>query len=182
MEKTLTIAGLCGSLRNGSYNRKILEYAAQTAPEHVKIDILEIGDLPFFNEDIEANPPETVIRFREKISLADGILFATPEYNYSVPAVLKNAIEWGSRPAKMGVMNEKIVGIMGVSTGMVGTVRAQFQLRQMCVQVNMHPLNRPEVIITFARKKFDEQGNLVDEHTQEKIRNMVLALVDTIKK
>ncbi|MDO8610210.1 MAG: NAD(P)H-dependent oxidoreductase [bacterium] len=182
MDNNFKIIGICGSLRKGSYNRIALEYVKKNIPENVDFEIIEIGNLPFFNQDIELNPPELVIQFREKIKNAQALIIASPEYNYSISSVLKNALEWGSRPYANSVLQRKPVAIMGVSTGMMGTVRAQFQLRQILVQINMLPLNRPEVFITFAKTKFDENGNIVDIHTQEKIKELTLALIDWSKK
>ncbi len=182
MDNKLKIVGLCGSLRKDSFNRKALNSVKKFLPENIDFEIVEIGHLPFFNQDLENNPPPMVTEFREKIKAADGILFATPEYNYSISAVLKNAIEWGSRPYANAVMNKKPVAIMGASTGMIGTGRAQYHLRQMCVQVDMYPLNRPEVMITFASDKFDPAGNIIDKHTEEKIQELVTAFIDWINK
>lgn len=182
MDRKLKIVGICGSLRKESLNRKALNVSKKFFPPDVEFEIVEIGDMPLFNQDLELNPPESVVRFREKIQSADGILFAMPEYNYSVSAVLKNAIEWGSRPYGKAVMNGKPVAIMGVSTGMLGTVRAQYHLRQICVQVNMYPLNKPEVMIPLGLDKFDKEGNLIDVHSKEKIEKLVQALIAWIRK
>lgn len=177
MDKKLKIVGICGSLRKESLNRKALIASKKFFPPDVKFEIVEIGDMPLFNQDLEENLPGSVVKFREKIQSADGILFAMPEYNYSVSAVLKNAIEWGSRPYGKAVMNGKPVAIMGVSTGMLGTGRAQYHLRQICVQVNMYPLNKPEVMIPLGLDKFDKDGNLTEIHTKEKIEKLVNALI-----
>lgn len=182
MDKKLKIVGICGSLRKESLNRKALNASKKFFPPDVEFEILEIGDMPLFNQDLEPTPPESVIKFREKIQSADGILFAMPEYNYSVSAVLKNAIEWGSRPYGKAVMNRKPVAIMGVSTGMLGTGRAQYHLRQICVQVDMYPLNKPEVMIPLGLDKFDKEGNLIDVHSKEKIEKLVNALITWVKK
>jgi len=177
MEKRLKIVGICGSLRKESLNRKALNTSRKFFPAEVDFEIIEIGDMPLFNQDLELSLPESVAKFREKIQSADGILFAMPEYNYSVSAVLKNAIEWGSRPYGKAVLNGKPVGIMGVSTGMMGTGRAQYHLRQICVQVDMYPLNKPEVMIPLGIDKFDKEGSLIDVHSAEKIEKLVNALV-----
>ncbi len=156
----------------------VLNEAIKLAPEVMEIMVAEIGDLPLFNQDLEANPPASVNRFREQVQNADGLLFITPEHNYSVPAVLKNALEWGSRPHNMAVMNKKPVAIMGASNGMLGTGRGQYQLRQICVQIDMYAMNRPEVMIPFAQDKFDKDGNLTDEKTKSKIKELLEALVE----
>lgn len=177
MKMKLRIIGICGSLRKKSINRILLETVKEYIPGNIQFEIVEIGDLPFFNQDSEANPPREVVQFRDVIQNADAIIIATPEYNYSMSAVLKNAIEWGSRPYGSAVLNGKPVAIMGASTGMIGTARAQNHLRQICVQVNMHPLNKPEILVTFANDKIDQNGKIIDLHTKEKIKELVDSLV-----
>lgn len=178
MNTQLKIIGICGSLRKKSINRALLETIKEYIPENVQYEIIEIGDLPFFNQDIETNPPSEVVQLRDAIKNADTIIFATPEYNYSISAVLKNAIEWGSRPYGSAVLNGKPIAIMGASTGMIGTARSQNHLRQICVQVNMYPLNKPEVLVTFANEKVDQDGKIGDQHTKDKIKELVEALVN----
>lgn len=180
--KLLKIIGICGSLRQDSFNRKILVFSKQFFPKDITFEIVEIGNLPIFNQDLEANPPHSVIKFREEINSANGILFAANEHNYSVSAALKNAIEWGSRPYVNAVMNKKPIAIISASTGMIGGARAQNHLRQISVQVDMYPLNKPELIITFVKDKFDEKGNLTDVHTQEKIKELIQAFIPWVKK
>jgi len=131
-----------------------------------------------FNQDHEREPPPAVRQFKDKVKAADAILIVTPEYNYSVPGVLKNAIDWASRPYGDNAWDGKPVGIMGASIGMLGTGRAQYHLRQMFVFLNMFPLNQPEVMIANADEKFDEEGNLKDPKTTEKIKELLEALVD----
>lgn len=178
----LKILALCGSLRKGSYNRMVLNEAIKLAPDSMEITVAEIGDLPLFNQDLEANQLAPVTRFKDQVKNADALLFVTPEHNYSVPAVLKNALEWGSRPHEKAVMNKKPVAIMGASNGMLGTGRGQYQLRQICVQIDMYAMNRPEVMIPFVKEKFDENGNLIDEKTRSKIKDLLEALVIWTKK
>ncbi len=182
MEKKIKILGICGSLRKGSYNMMALRTAQKLVPEQVEIKIAEIGGLPLFSQDLEANPPLSVLRFRKEVQNADALLFASPEHNYSVTAALKNALEWGSRPYGKAVMNGKPAAIMGTSTGMLGSGRGQYHLRQICLQINMYVLNRPEVIIPFAKEKFDNEGNCNDEKTVSKIKELVEALVQWVKK
>jgi chromate reductase, NAD(P)H dehydrogenase (quinone) len=182
MEKSLVIGALCGSLRKDSYNRKLLTIAQTLLPQQTRIEELNIAQLPFFNQDLESNPPLVVVNFRDKIITSDALLFVTPEYNYSIPGVLKNAIEWASRPYTSAVLNRKPAAIMGASNGQVGTARGQYHIRQMGVQTDMLILNRPEVMVSFAQEKFDANGNLTDEKTREKIKELLAALVDwTIK-
>jgi len=129
-----------------------------------------------FNDDVKVQgfPPE-VVEFGMRIAAADALLFVTPEYNYSIPGGLKNAIDWASRLPDQP-FNKKPVAIMSASTGMLGGGRAQYHLRQSCVFLNMFPLNKPEVIISRAQEKFDAQGNLTDEPTREQIRKLLIAL------
>lgn len=182
MADTIKILGICGSLRKNSYNKMALLAAVKNIPTSATIEIVDIGDLPFFNQDLEENPPESVKMFRDKVRNSDAILFAVNEHNFSVSAVLKNAIEWASRPYASAALNGKPVAMMGASNGMIGTARAQYHLRQMLVQTNSFPLNRPEVLITFAKEKFNAEGVLTDEKTLEKIKSLLVALVEwTVK-
>jgi chromate reductase len=176
MNTPLKILGIAGSLREKSYNRAALRAAQRLAPEDAVIETFDIRDIPPFNQDHEANPPAVVTDFKVRIRDADAILFVSPEYNYSVPGVLKNAIDWASRPYGQSAWNGKPVGIMGASGGMLGTARMQYHLRQCFVFLNMYPLNQPEVMIANSAQRFDEQGNLVDEPTRELIRKFLSAL------
>jgi chromate reductase len=180
MDGVIHILGIAGSLRKGSYNRGALRAAQQLAPKGTEIEIFELDDIPPFNQDLEAQMPPVVADLKARVGAADAILFATPEYNYSVSGVLKNAIDWASRPHGDNSWDGKPVAIMGASVGMLGTARAQYHLRQMFVFLNMFPLNRPEVMIANASKKFDNDGNLVDAETRQRIANLVQALVEWI--
>ena len=173
----IKILGIAGSLRRGSYNRAALRVAQQNLPDGAALEIFDLEGIPPFNQDLEQQPPSRVIELKAKILAADAILLVTPEYNYSVSGVLKNAIDWASRPYGDSAWNGKPVAIMGASGGMQGTSRAQYHLRQMFVFLNMYPLNQPEVMISNAGDKFDEQGNLTDEKTREKIKQLLQALV-----
>ena len=179
MNGKLKILGIAGSLRKDSYNKAILKAARDLVPDNAELEIFEkLGEIPLFNQDEENNPPEVVVEFKEKIRAADAILFATPEYNYSIPGVLKNAIDWASRPYGDSAWGGKPVGIMSASGSLLGGARAQYHLRQSFVFLNMLPLNRPEVIIPEVDKKIDAQGKLTDEKTKDKIREFLSALVD----
>jgi chromate reductase, NAD(P)H dehydrogenase (quinone) len=173
----MKIFGLSGSLRKGSYNSAALRAAQALAPEGTVIEIAEIGDLPLYNDDVRAaGYPAAVERLRRQIAEADAVLFVTPEYNYSVSGVLKNAIDWASRPPNQP-FDGKPVAIMGASGGLFGTARAQYHLRQMLIFLNAFPVNKPEVMIGQAQTKFDEAGNLTDEATREFIRKLLVSLV-----
>jgi chromate reductase, NAD(P)H dehydrogenase (quinone) len=177
MADKLKILGIAGSLRKASYNRAALRAAQQLAPEGVEIEVFELDGIPAFSEDIEREPPAEVVELKQKIRASDAILFVTPEYNYSIPGVLKNAIDWASRPYGDSAWNDKPVAIMGASVGALGTARAQYHLRQVFVFLNMHAVNQPEVMISNASKRFDEQGNLTDETTKKLIGQLLQNLV-----
>jgi chromate reductase len=182
MSKVVTVLGFAGSLRKASYNKALLHAAVELAPEGMKIEVFDLDGIPLFNQDFEKQLPEKVKEFKAKIKAADAILIVTPEYNYSLPGVLKNAIDWASRPYPDNAFNGKPVAIMGASTGMLGTARAQYHLRQCFVFLNMRPLNRPEVMVTYAPQKFDETGRLTDEETRKYVSALLQSLVDWTKK
>ena len=173
----MLILGIAGSLREGSYNRAALRAAQTLAPEGVTIETFDIKGLPGFSQDDETNPPAQVVELKQRIRDADAILLVTPEYNYSVPGVLKNAIDWASRPYGDSAWTRKPVAIMGASVGTLGTARAQYHLRQMFVFLNMFAVNQPEVMISQAHKHFDAEGNLTDDTAKKLIRQLLEELV-----
>ena len=177
MDEQIRILGFAGSLRRYSLNKALLQAAVQLAPKNVIIETFDLEGIPPFNQDMETQPPQKVKEFKTKIKEADAIIIATPEYNYSIPGVLKNAIDWASRPYTDNAFEGKPVAIMGASTGMLGTARAQYHLRQSFVFLNMHATNRPEVLVPHAQEKFDENGNLKDEKTQQQITKLIENLV-----
>jgi chromate reductase, NAD(P)H dehydrogenase (quinone) len=178
MNKRITILGIPGSLRRASYNRGALRAAQELVPENATLEIFELDGIPGFNQDEEQNPPAKVVELKKRVREADAILFVTPEYNYSVPGVLKNAIDWASRPYGDSAWNGKPVAIMGASVGGIATARAQYHLRQIMVFLNMFPINQPEVMIGNASERFDAQGNLTDEATKDYIRKLLQNLVE----
>ena len=178
MSTPVRILGIAGSLRRESYNRAALQAATQLAPEDATIEIFELDGIPGFSEDNERNPPEKVVELKRRVRDSDAVLFVTPEYNYSIPGVLKNAIDWASRPYGDSAWSGKPAAIMGASVGAMGTARAQYHLRQVMVFLNMFPVNQPEVMIAKAHERFDAQGNLTDEKTKEFIRLLLQSLVD----
>jgi chromate reductase len=182
MSKVITILGFAGSLRKASYNKALLHAAIELAPKNVKVEVFDLDGIPLFNQDLEQQVPEKVKTFKAKIRAADAILIATPEYNYSIPGVLKNAIDWASRPYPDNAFDDKPVAIMGASIGMLGTARAQYHLRQCFVFLNMYPLNKPEVMVTYAPQKFDENEQLTDEETREHVTTLLQSLVVWTKK
>lgn len=182
MDKKVHILGFAGSLRRQSYNRAILAVASEMVPDEATFEIFDLEGIPPFNQDLELEPPEKVRDFKAKIRAADAILIATPEYNYSIPGVLKNAIDWASRPYGDNAFDGKPVGLMGASVGMLGTARAQYDLRRSFVFLNMLPLNQPEVMVPFVQDKVDGNGRLTDEKTRKKIRELVESLVACTKR
>ncbi len=174
----LTFCAISGSLRAGSYNTAALRAAAGLAPEGVILAEEGIGDIPLYNEDVKAEGfPAAVLRLQRAIASADAVLIATPEYNYSVPGVLKNAIDWVSRTEPQPFAN-KPVAIMGASPGALGTGRAQYDLRKMFVYLDAHLLNKPEIMISAAHARFDAEGKLTDDATRKLLSSLLTALRD----
>ena len=178
MNTPIAILGIAGSLRQASYNRAALRAAQRLVPEGARLDVFDLAGIPPFNQDDDGSPPPRVVELKRSIRAADAILLVTPEYNYSIPGVLKNAIDWASRPYGDNSWDGKPVAVMGASVGSLGTSRAQYHLRQVFVFLNMHAVNRPEVMISNAAKRFDEQGNLKDEQTGKLIRKLLESLVE----
>ncbi|MFQ5855141.1 MAG: NADPH-dependent FMN reductase [Anaerolineae bacterium] len=176
MTDPVHVLGFAGSLRKGSYNRATLHTALQLLPDGMTLEIFDLSPIPLFNADVEAlGDPEPVRQFKERIAEADALLIATPEYNYSIPGVLKNAIDWASRPVTSSPLNGKPVAIMGAG-GIFGTVRAQQHLRLIAVHNDMRVLNKPQVHIIRPWEKFDADGRLTDETIRERIRDLLEAL------
>jgi len=174
---TINILGIAGSLRQDSFNRAALRAARSLRPDDARLEIFELDGIPGFNQDEENNPPEKVVELKTRLRAADAVLFVTPEYNYSIPGVLKNAIDWASRPYGESAWDGKPVAIMGASIGRLGSARAQYHLRQCCVFLNMYPLNSPEVMIANAQDRFDADGNLIHEKTRELVGRLLNSLV-----
>jgi chromate reductase len=181
MNKELKILGFSGSLRRNSYNSAALRAARELLPEGTSLEIADLSMIPFLNEDVEAEGvPQVVEDFKNKIATADAILIATPEYNYSIPPVLKNALDWASR-GQVKPLNGKPTAIMSASPGIFGGARAQYHLRQVCVVLNLQPVNKPEVFIMNADSKFDSEGKLTDEFTRNTIAKLLQALADKVR-
>lgn len=174
----IRVLGIAGSLRQGSYNRGLLRAAQELAPDGMVIDSWErLGEIPPFDADLEARgDPEPVVDLKRAITGADALLIATPEYNYGVPGVLKNAIDWASRPPGKSPLGGKPAAIMGATPGQTGTARAQLALRQSFIFTATLALLRPEVLVNRAGDKFDGEGNLTDESTREFVRRLLEAL------
>jgi chromate reductase len=173
------IAVIVGSIRRESINRQLAQALAKLAKPKAEYTFLRIDDLPLFSQDLEPSPPDAVIRLKREIDAADGVLIVTPEYNRSIPGVLKNAIDWASRPPDQP-FEKKPIAIMGASPGPLGSARAQYHLRQCFVFLNAYVMNRPEVMIAEAHKKFDSEGRLTDERTREHIVKLLVALRDWV--
>lgn len=182
MNKKIKILGIVGSLRKDSFNKALMNYALSVKLDNAEIEVADISQIPIFNQDLESQVPESVKTFKAKIKEADAILISTPEYNYSIPGGLKNAIDWASRPYGDNSFDGKIVGMMSGSGGNIGGARAQYHLRQVFVFLNMHPINKPEVIIPMIHEKIDENGVLTDERTKKKIEELLQALINHAKK
>jgi chromate reductase len=177
MKQPVKIMGFVGSLRKGSYNKALMRAAVKLVPDDATLEVFDLAGIPPFNQDLENAPPQTVKEFKAKIRKADALLIASPEYNYSVSGVLKNAIDWASRPHGDNAFKGKPVAIMSTSVGHLGGARAQYHLRQSFVYLDMHPLNRPEVMMPFAADNIDAEGNVTNEQTKELIRELLEALV-----
>jgi chromate reductase, NAD(P)H dehydrogenase (quinone) len=177
MEKKITILGIVGSLRKNSYNKTLMNAAIELCPENASIEVFPLEGFPHFNQDYETQPEPIVKEFKAKIRAADALLIATPEYNYSIPGVLKNAIDCASRPPVDNPFNSKPVAIMSASWGRLGGARAQYHLRQVFVYLNMHPINKPEVMLPHAQNHIDAAGNLTNQETRALIRKLLEELV-----
>lgn len=182
MENKVKILGIVGSLRKASFNKALMLAAVEVVPENAEIEVFDIAKIPPFNQDFETDPPQIVKDFKARIKAADALLIATPEYNYSIPGVLKNALDWASRPKADKIFDEKPVALMSASVGRFGGARAQYHLRQSFVFLNMHPLNHPEVMLSQARESIDEQGKLTNEETRKLIQQLLEELVRWTKR
>lgn len=172
---SINVLAICGSLRAKSTNRGLVRYAMANSPDGMKIHLADLMEIPFYNADLGAKPPavETLL---QQLAEADAILFACPEYNYSLAPALKNALDWASREPDNHLLSGKPVAIMGSAAGM-GSSRAQYHLRQVCVYLNLHPLNQPEVFANAFSGAFDNDGDLTDEKIQANVRKLLAALL-----
>ena len=178
-EATFHILGIPGSLRAGSYNRALLRAAAEVLPPGVSLDIFTLEGIPPYNADLQSQgDPAPVEELKQRLVSADAVLIATPEYNYSIPGVLKNAIDWASRPPKTCGFRKTPVGIIGASSGGSGTMRGQLAIRQVFVFLDSYVMAQPELRVTNAGRRFDESGVLIDAELRERLRAYIVALVD----
>ena len=182
MSVTLTALAISGSLRKKSTNSGLLRYAQQVAPAELKIDITDISDIPLYNADLAAQgKPPAVASIIAAIAAADALIFGCPEYNYSMAPALKNVIDWASREPGNRALDGKPVAILGAG-GRMGSSRAQYHLRQTCVFVNLHPLNKPEVFAHSSGGGFDEDGNLLDPKVRELVAEQMNAFIIWIQR
>jgi chromate reductase len=175
MNKNYNVAVFVGSLRKDSLNRKLAKALIVLAPESLRLEIVEIGNLPLYNQDFEENPPKEVREFRQRVKSADAVLFLTPEYNRSVPAVLKNAIDVGSRPYMQNAWNGKPGAVISVSQGALGAFGANHHLRQSLVFINVPTMAQPEAYIGNAASLFDDKGQLVNDSTKDFLQKFLQA-------
>jgi chromate reductase len=181
VDRVFTVVGFAGSLRRGSFNRALLRAATELAPPALQIVIHELDGIPLYNADVEAaGAPLSVSQLRDTIRKADGLLIATPEYNHGVPGVLKNTIDWLSRPPSNSALNGKVAAMMGASPGMTGTARGQSQLRQAFVFTNTFALLQPEILVGRAHEKFDADGRLVHQATRDFLETFLLRFTDLL--
>ena len=176
MTAAVRVLGISGSLRKGSYNSALLRAAIERAPERMTIEVADISAIPPYNDDVfRLGLPAPVEKLRAQVAGAEALLIATPEYNFSIPGVLKNAIDWASRPPKQPFAG-KPLAIMGASASPGGTMRVQYHLRQVAVFLDMHVVNKPEVFVRSAANAFDAEGKLIDETTGKVVRDLLEAL------
>jgi chromate reductase len=181
--KSIRILGFAGSLRRESYNKLLLRATARLLPDPVRLEVFNIDGIPLYNQDTEEQGiPEIVQRFKEKIESADAILITTPEYNHSYPGVLKNAIDWASRPHGRNSFDSKPVAVMSAAPGMFGGVAAQDHLKQVLVALNMHLVAQPAVIVASAERKFNLNDELIDPDTKQFIKRLLANLVDLTRR
>ncbi|MCL5030196.1 MAG: NAD(P)H-dependent oxidoreductase [Bacteroidetes bacterium] len=179
--KKIRLLGISGSLRKASCNTGLLRAASEVLPSNMNLEIYSLANITLYNGDLESNPSNSVVEFKKKIAESDALLIAIPEYNYSISGVLKNAIDWASRPAKDSPLNGKPFAMMGAGGGL-GTARAQYHFRQIAVYTNMFTFNKPEVFVPNAWEKFDSNGNLKDESIKERIKILLETLELWVKK
>jgi chromate reductase, NAD(P)H dehydrogenase (quinone) len=182
LDKPMNVGILVGSLRKASLNGMLANALISLAPSSLKLDMVEIGQLPFYNEDLETNPaPAQWIAFRQRVKAADAVLFVTPEYNRSVPAVLKNALDVGSRPYGSSVWDRKPGAIVSCSPGAIGAFGANHHLRQSLVFLNVLTMQQPEAYVGHADKLFDEYGKLVSDGTRKFLQDFMQAFANWVE-
>jgi len=183
MSEYIQLVGVSGSLRKGSYNTMLLKAALQLLPPNVSMEIISIEDIPLYNADFDLpaakQRPKTVEHFRKMLTDADGILISSPEYNYSIPGGLKNAIDWASRGEDSPLLR-KPIAVIGATTGLWGTTRMQLAFHNVFLYLDMKPVYKPEVLVAQAEKKFDKNGNLIDEMAKKLLKQKLESLKEMI--
>jgi len=169
----VTVGVLVGSLRKASFNRQLAQALVGLLPAEVEARFIEIGELPLYNQDLDGNLPEPVQRFKAAVAGVDALLFVTPEYNRGIPGVLKNAIDWGSRPHGQSAWGGKPAGMAGASPGAIGTALAQAQLRNVLAALDVRVMPQPDVYFHFAGEPFDAQGGVADARTRQFLQGFV---------
>ncbi|MDE1851345.1 MAG: NAD(P)H-dependent oxidoreductase [Candidatus Micrarchaeota archaeon] len=182
MQERIRILGIAGSLRKGSLNRMLLNASREFLPDGVELEVFDLAGIPLYNQDDEDPLPERVAQFKERIKDADAVLIASPEYNHSMTPVIKNALDWATRPPGSHTWYGKPVALMSASDGYLGGIRSQDQLRHVFVDLNMVPINKPEVYVPFAQDKMDVNGKLTDEKVRDRMGKLLSALVDMARK
>jgi len=175
------LLGFAGSIRKASCNTGLLRAALEVMPKNMEMEIYSLANIPLYNGDTEANPPASVAEFKKKVAEADALLIAVTEYNYSISGVLKNAIDWASRPVKDSPLSGKPFAMMGAG-GQLGTARAQYHFRQLAVYTNMITFNKPELFVPNSFDKFDQNGKLKDEKVMALIKPLLEALSVLVKR
>ncbi len=183
MSDHIQLVGLSGSLRKGSYNSMLLKAALQLLPTDVSMEIISLEGIPMYNADLDLpasnQRPQSVEHFRKMLTDADGILISSPEYNYSIPGGLKNAIDWASRGEDSPLLR-KPVAVIGATPGLWGTTRMQLAFHNVFLYLDMKPVYKPEVLVAQAEKKFNKEGNLIDEMTKKLLKQKLEALKEMI--
>lgn len=183
MSEPLRVVGIPGSLRRGSFNRALLRAAVELAPEDLRIQVHPLDDLPLYDGDVEtAGVPPGVAALRAAVEAADGVLIATPEYNHGVPGVMKNAVDWLSRPPRPQAFDGKPVGIMGATPGRFGTRASQYQLRQSLTPLNAYVMPQPQVLVMGVKDKLDDDLQLTDEGTREILERFLGAFAQWVRR
>jgi chromate reductase len=180
--RDIKIAGFGGSLRKDSFNTKLLMYCQRNMPTNSNMEIVDISKIPMYNQDFEDNQPEPLKVFKEKVRESDGFIVVTPEYDFSIPGFLKNVFDSASRPIGTNPFPGKVGAIMSASPSMLGGSRAQYHLRQVLVYLDARVINKPEVFVSFAHQKFDENGNIKDEIAVDLISQLLSNLVNEIRR
>lgn len=180
--KKINVVGICGSIRKNSINKDFLLYVSRLLPENCTFELTDLSEIPLYNTDMEEDLPNAVKNLAEKVKNADVVIISSPEYNSSITGVLKNALDWISRPVTGTPLSNKLVAIIGATPGMLGTVKGQLHLREILFAMNAQLIRRPEVLISQAPSKINDMGEVIDEKAVSVFDNLVLAIIEEIEK